>query len=77
MNDDLYYMGEALHEACLAAEIDEVPVGAVIVRDGNIIARAHNLRETEKNALCHAETLSIDRACRALGGWRLPGCTLY
>ena len=77
MNDDLYYMGEALHEACLAAEIDEVPVGAVIVRDGNIIARAHNLRETEKNALCHAETLSVDRACRALGGWRLPGCTLY
>ena len=77
MHDDLYYMSEALHEACLAAEIDEVPVGAVIVRDGNIIARAHNLRETEKNALCHSETLCGDRACRALGGWRLPGCTLY
>jgi len=77
MNDDLYYMAEALHEACLAAEIDEVPIGAVIVRDGNIIARAHNLRETEKNALYHAETLAVDRACKALGGWRLPGCTLY
>lgn len=77
MNDDLYYMAEALSEACLAAEIDEVPIGAIIVRDGNIIARAHNLRETEKNALYHAETLAIDRACRALGGWRLPGCTLY
>lgn len=77
MNDDLYFMGEALHEACLAAEEDEVPVGAVIVRDGAIIARAHNLRETGKNALYHAETLAIDRACRALGGWRLPRCTLY
>ena len=77
MNDDLYFMAEAISEACIAAEKDEVPVGAVIVKDGNIIARAHNLRETEKNALCHAETLCVDRACRTLGGWRLPGCTLY
>ncbi len=77
MNDDLYYMAEALSEACLAAETDEVPIGAVIVKDGNIIARAHNLRETGKNALYHAETLAIDYACRALGGWRLPSCTLY
>lgn len=75
--DDLYYMSEALAEARLAAEIDEVPVGAVIVRDGEIIARAHNLRETEKNALCHAETMAVNAACRALGGWRLPRCTLY
>ncbi len=75
--DDLYFMGEALAEARLAAEIDEVPVGAVIVQDGVIIARAHNLRETEKNALCHAETMAIDTACKILGGWRLPRCTLY
>ena len=77
MNDDLYYMSEAIKEARLAAEIDEVPVGAVVVRDGEIIARAHNLRETEKNALCHAETMAVDAACKALGGWRLPRCTLY
>ena len=75
--DDLYYMSEAIAEARLAAEIDEVPVGAVVVRDGEIIARAHNLRETEKNALCHAETMAVDAACKALGGWRLPRCTLY
>ena len=75
--DDLYFMSEAIAEARLAAEIDEVPVGAVIVQDGVIIARAHNLRETEKNALMHAETMAVDAACRALGGWRLPRCTLY
>lgn len=75
--DDLYFMGEAIAEAQLAAEIDEVPVGAVVVRDGEIIARAHNLRETEKNALCHAETMAVNAACKALGGWRLPRCTLY
>lgn len=77
MNDDLYYMSEAVKEARLAADIDEVPVGAVVVRDGEIIARAHNLRETEKNALCHAETMAVDAACKILGGWRLPRCTLY
>ncbi len=77
MNDDLYFMSEAIAEARLAAEIDEVPVGAVIVCDGEIIARAHNLRETAKNALCHAETMAVDAACKALGGWRLPRCTLY
>ncbi len=77
MNDDLYFMSEAISEARLAAEKDEVPVGAVIVRDGEIIARAHNLRETAKNALMHAETMAVDAACKALGGWRLPRCTLY
>ena len=75
--DDLYYMNEALAEARLAYEKDEVPVGAVIVRDGEIIARAHNLRETGKNALMHAEMMAVDLACKALGGWRLPRCTLY
>lgn len=75
--DDLYFMSEAIAEARLAGDKDEVPVGAVIVQDGVIIARAHNLRETEKNALMHAETMAVDAACRALGGWRLPRCTLY
>lgn len=71
------FMQAALEEARLAFEEGEVPVGAVIVRDSQIIARAHNTREQEKNALCHAEILAINAACKALGGWRLVGCTLY
>lgn len=81
MNDekgrDEYYMSLALEEAKKAAAAGEVPVGAVIVRGDEVIAKAFNLRECRKNALCHAETLAIDRACDALGGWRLPGCELY
>ena len=71
------YMREALKQARLAAKKGEVPVGAVIVRDGEIIARAYNTRETGKDALCHAEIKAIHRACRKLGGWRLPRCELY
>ena len=74
---DERYMREALAEARLAAAAGEVPVGAVIVYQDRVIARAHNTRETEKNALHHAEVLAIDQACRALGGWRLTDCTLY
>ena len=74
---DERYMREALQEAALAAEAGEVPVGAVMVYTGEIIARTHNTRETEKNALHHAEVLAIDAACRRLGGWRLSDCTLY
>ena len=74
---ELELMQVALEEAKLAFCEGEVPVGAVIARGGEIIARAHNAREQEKNALCHAEILAIHRACRALGGWRLVGCTLY
>jgi len=55
----------------------EVPVGAVIVKDGEIIATGRNRRETEKNALHHAEIEAINNACKALGGWRLFGCDLY
>ena len=55
----------------------EVPVGAVIVKNGEIIACGRNRRETEKNALCHAEIEAINNACKALGGWRLFGCDLY
>ena len=74
---DIYFMKEALREAALAEEKDEVPIGAVIVRDGKIIARAHNLRQSNKCATHHAELLAIESACSTLGGWRLPGVTLY
>lgn len=66
-----------MEEAKLAAAVGEAPVGAVIVRGDHIIARAHNTRETEKNALHHAEILAIDRACAALESWRLSDCALY
>ena len=74
---DYELMGAALEEARKAAQLGEVPVGAVIARNGEIVAVAHNTRETEKNALHHAELLAIDRACRALGGWRLWQCELF
>lgn len=74
---DNEYMSLALNEARKAARKGETPVGAVIVRDGRVIARAHNLREKRKNALCHAEISAINKACRKLGGWRLIGCSLY
>ncbi len=77
MWDDERYMRLALEQASLAARMGEAPIGAVIVRRGEVIAAAHNTRETEKNALHHAELIAIDRACRALGGWRLPESTLY
>lgn len=67
----------ALEEAKKAWEIGEVPIGAVIVRGSEVVAAAHNLRETAKNALCHAELIAIDRACKKLGGWRLHECELY
>lgn len=70
-------MEEAIKLALEAAERDEVPVGAVCVRDGKIISTASNTREESKCATHHAEILAIEAACRALGGWRLPGVTLY
>ena len=74
---DILFMREALLEAEAAALDDEVPVGAVMVRNGEIIARARNRREKDKNPLSHAEIKIINDTCRALGGWRLVGCTLY
>ncbi len=74
---DEFFMREAIKEAKKAAEIDEVPIGAVIVADGEIIARAHNLRETEQMPTAHAEILAIEEACRKIGSWRLEGATLY
>ena len=77
MEQDELYMTEALHLAKAAENIDEVPVGAVIVRNGEIIARAYNRRQTDKCATAHAEILAIEEACRNLGGWRLPGAVMY
>ena len=77
IKDDEYFMREAIALAREAESIDEVPVGAVVVRNGEIIARAYNTRETSKCATHHAEVLAIEEACRKLGGWRLPGVTLY
>ena len=71
------FMREAIKQAKRAAAKGEVPVGAVIVRNGEIVSRAYNTRETGKNALCHAEIKAIHRACKKLGGWRLPGCEMY
>ena len=77
MNLHEQYMREALKLARLAGEQGEVPVGAVVVKNGRIIGEGYNLRERDKNALAHAEVVAIHRACEALGGWRLSECTLY
>ncbi len=74
---DEKYMKEALRLAKKAASLGEVPVGAVIVRDGKIIARGYNRRETDQNGLAHAELTAMLRACKKLGSWRLEDCTLY
>jgi len=70
-------MQQALLEARKAYDMGEVPIGAVIVKDGKVIARGHNLRETEKDPTLHAEMVAIREAARYLGGWRLTGCELY
>lgn len=70
-------MREAIAEAEAAAQMGEVPIGAVVVQDGTVIARAHNLREVHNDATAHAEILAIRRAGEFLGDWRLIGCTLY
>ena len=71
------YMKEALREAEIAGSLGEVPIGAVIVRDGEIIARGHNLTETTHDPTAHAEMIAIRQAAQKLGGWRLPGCEMY
>ena len=77
MEDYIKYMLEALKEAELAKLEDEVPIGCVIVKDNQIIARAHNQRETTSNPLGHAETLAIKKASEVLGDWQLVDCALY
>lgn len=75
--EDTAYMQMALALARAAALEDEVPIGAVLVHKGEVIARAYNRREQNKCATHHAEILAIEEGCRVLGGWRLPDCTLY
>ena len=75
-NDELF-MSYALDEARAASETGDIPVGAIIVREGEIIARGRNRREIDGSAIAHAEILAIDEACKRLGSWRLPDCTLY
>lgn len=75
--DDYYFMQEALKLARQAEELDEVPIGAVIVKDGEIIGRGYNRREIDGDPLGHAELIAIQQASNRLGGWRLEGCTLY
>lgn len=70
-------MKQALKEAIKAKNKEEVPVGVVIVLNGKIIARAHNLRETKKNSLCHAEIIAINKACKKLNNFRLEDCEIY
>ena len=77
MSMDEFYMREAIELAKLAREMDEVPIGALIVKDSEIISKAYNTRENSKCATHHAEILAIEEACRVMGGWRLPGVTLY
>ena len=74
---DILFMKRAVELAKTAAEIGEVPVGALVVRDGEIISEACNLRETNGISTAHAELLAIEEACRRLGTWRLCGATLY
>mgnify|MGYP001125708251 CR=1 FL=1 len=75
--EDEAWMRAALAEAEAAAEKGEIPIGAVIVRDGELIAGGHNLRETERDPTAHAEVVAIKRAAERLGAWRLTGTTLY
>lgn len=77
ITSDAYFMGEALRQARRAYEAEEVPIGAVVVREGRIIARAWNQVETLKDATAHAEMLAITQAENAVGDWRLTDCDLY
>ena len=76
MNDE-FFMDQAIELAKEAANEGEVPVGAVVVIDGRVVGRGRNRRETDKNALAHAEIEAINEACRTLGGWRLWQCDMY
>ena len=77
LQSDHFFMGEALRQAARAFEAEEVPVGAVVVRDGRIIARAFNQVELLKDATAHAEMIALTQAEHAMGDWRLTDCTLY
>ncbi|MBS4206456.1 tRNA adenosine(34) deaminase TadA [Lederbergia citrea] len=74
---DEYYMRMAIAEAEKAGDMNEVPIGAVMVLNGEVVSTAHNLRETDQNAVAHAELIAIEKACKKLGTWRLEGAELY
>ena len=75
--NDIYFMKEALKEANKAFNCGEVPIGAVIVKDNKVIARAYNLKESKNNATNHAEIMAINKASKKLDNWRLIDCTMY
>ena len=77
MDQVIKFMKEAIKEAKKAELIDEVPIGCVVVKDGKIISRGHNIRETKQNPIGHAEIVAITKASRKLNSWRLDGCDIY
>lgn len=77
IEQDQFYMQLAIEEAKKAAAKGEVPIGAIIVHNDEVIARAHNLRETTQNAVTHAELLAIQEACQKIGSWRLEDTKIY
>ncbi len=77
MEKDIEFMKEALIEAHKAFALDESPIGAIVVYEGQIIGRGHNRRNTDKNALAHAEVMAINEACHYIQDWRLEECTIY
>lgn len=77
LTEDEKYMKEAIRQARKAWKLNEVPIGCVIVKDDQIIARGYNRRNTDKNTLAHAELLAIRKASRIVGDWRLEECTMY
>jgi len=77
MNNDEHWMTLALEEAACASKLGEVPVGAVVVRGGEVIGRAHNRKEIDRDPLAHAELLALRQAAREVGDWRLLFCTVY
>ncbi|MEN1966491.1 tRNA adenosine(34) deaminase TadA [Lentibacillus sp. N15] len=75
--DDEKYMRQAIQQALMAKEMGEVPIGAVIVYDGEVIATGYNVRETSQSTLSHAELIAMEQANKKIGSWRLEDCTLY
>jgi tRNA(adenine34) deaminase len=77
ITEDEYWMQEAIQQARLAESLGEVPIGAIIVRDGAVVGTGYNLRETNRDPTAHAEMIAIRQASETLQAWRLLGCTLY
>lgn len=77
MKDKNFYMKKALHLAKKAGELGEVPIGAVIVKDGEVLSSAYNMRNSKARATAHAEILAIEKACKKINDWRLDGAEMY